>query len=238
MTGRFAFLRESAGAPLDLAVQIGVGLPIGTASAYTNVTPIAFAPRIGAGKTVASWLRVGGEIGFMVRGVPETLARAGAASAFTFALSATTKGSALRGELTFRGTAALDAPRFGGEVLAGGRYQVHRWIEVFLLAGPGLGQLPGNPAFRVLGGVSVQPPAPEAAPALRCDVLCAQPSATSDDHPVPGRGQHAAMVALHYMYYNFGQVHGSLGKLATPAMAAGVSDHVWSCDEIAGLIED
>lgn len=48
---------------------------------------------------------------------------------------------------------------------------------------------------------------------------------------------HAAMVALHYMYYNFGRVHSSLGKLTTPAMAAGVSNHVWTCDEIAALID-
>ena len=47
---------------------------------------------------------------------------------------------------------------------------------------------------------------------------------------------HAAMVSLHYMYYNFGRVHSSLGKLRTPAMAAGVADHVWSCEEIAALI--
>jgi IS1 family transposase/lambda repressor-like predicted transcriptional regulator len=48
---------------------------------------------------------------------------------------------------------------------------------------------------------------------------------------------HAAMVALHFMYYNFGRVHSSLPKLTTPAMAAGISDHVWTCDEIAGLVE-
>jgi IS1 family transposase len=48
---------------------------------------------------------------------------------------------------------------------------------------------------------------------------------------------HAAAVALHYMHYNFGRVHSSLGKLTTPAMKAGVSDHVWSCEEIAGLVE-
>jgi hypothetical protein len=48
---------------------------------------------------------------------------------------------------------------------------------------------------------------------------------------------HAAMVALHFLYYNFGRVHSSLGKLTTPAMAAGVSDHVWTCDEIAALID-
>ncbi len=48
---------------------------------------------------------------------------------------------------------------------------------------------------------------------------------------------HAAMVSLHFMYYNFGRVHSSLPKLTTPAIAAGVSDHVWTCDEIAALID-
>jgi len=43
--------------------------------------------------------------------------------------------------------------------------------------------------------------------------------------------QHA--VALHFMYYNFGRIHKSLR--ITPAMAAGVSDHVWSLEEIASL---
>ena len=48
---------------------------------------------------------------------------------------------------------------------------------------------------------------------------------------------HTAMVSLHFMYYNFGRVHKSLGKLRTTAMAAGVTDHVWTCDEIAALLD-
>jgi IS1 family transposase len=48
---------------------------------------------------------------------------------------------------------------------------------------------------------------------------------------------HAAAVGLHYMHYNFARPHSSLGKLTTPAMAAGISDHVWTCDEIAALID-
>jgi IS1 family transposase len=48
---------------------------------------------------------------------------------------------------------------------------------------------------------------------------------------------HAAMVSLHFLYYNFGRVHSSLGKLTTPAMAAGKSDHVWTCDEVADLLD-
>ena len=45
---------------------------------------------------------------------------------------------------------------------------------------------------------------------------------------------HAAMVALFFMYYNFARVHQSLR--VTPAMAAGVSDHVWDIEEIVALL--
>jgi IS1 family transposase len=44
-----------------------------------------------------------------------------------------------------------------------------------------------------------------------------------------------AAVALHFMHYNFARVHKTLGK--TPAMAAGVADHVWKPIEIARLLE-
>lgn len=44
---------------------------------------------------------------------------------------------------------------------------------------------------------------------------------------------HMHAISLHYMYYNFGRIHQSLR--VTPAMEAGVSDHVWSLEEIAGL---
>ena len=42
-------------------------------------------------------------------------------------------------------------------------------------------------------------------------------------------------VALHFMYYNFCRVHQTLR--VTPAMEAGVSDHVWSIGEIVGLLD-
>ena len=44
---------------------------------------------------------------------------------------------------------------------------------------------------------------------------------------------HAAMVAIHFLYYNFGRIHKMLR--ATPAMAAGLTDHVWSLEEIVLL---
>ena len=46
---------------------------------------------------------------------------------------------------------------------------------------------------------------------------------------------HAHSVALHYMHYNFVRIHKTLR--VTPAMAAGVSDHVWSISEVVELLD-
>jgi hypothetical protein len=48
----------------------------------------------------------------------------------------------------------------------------------------------------------------------------------------------AAAVSLHSMYYNFARPHLSLANPypRTPAMAAGVSDHVWKIEEIVALL--
>ncbi len=46
---------------------------------------------------------------------------------------------------------------------------------------------------------------------------------------------HEHMLALHYMFYNFGRIHQTLR--VTPAMEAGVADHVWSLDEIVALLD-
>jgi IS1 family transposase len=42
-------------------------------------------------------------------------------------------------------------------------------------------------------------------------------------------------VALHYMHYNFCRIHQTLR--VTPAMEAGVADHVWSLDEVIALLD-
>lgn len=47
---------------------------------------------------------------------------------------------------------------------------------------------------------------------------------------------HAASVAIWFMYYNFCRVHQTLR--VTPAMEAGISDHVWSIEEMCGLIPE
>ncbi len=46
---------------------------------------------------------------------------------------------------------------------------------------------------------------------------------------------HEHMIGLYYMFYNFGRVHQTLKT--TPAVAAGVADHVWTLEELVGLLE-
>jgi IS1 family transposase len=45
---------------------------------------------------------------------------------------------------------------------------------------------------------------------------------------------HAHSVALHFAYYNFCKTHQTLR--VTPAIEAGLSDHVWSLDDLVGLM--
>jgi len=44
---------------------------------------------------------------------------------------------------------------------------------------------------------------------------------------------HCCAVGLHYMFYNFARIHKTLR--VTPAMQAGIADHVWTLEEIAAL---
>jgi IS1 family transposase len=46
---------------------------------------------------------------------------------------------------------------------------------------------------------------------------------------------HAAAISLHMMYYNFARVHQT--SKTTPAVTAGVADHVWTVEEIVALLD-
>jgi IS1 family transposase len=52
---------------------------------------------------------------------------------------------------------------------------------------------------------------------------------------------HAHAVSLHFMFYNYCRPHTTLTKAAkgiktTPAMATGLTDHVWTAEEILGMM--
>src|SRR6266404_3718070 len=46
---------------------------------------------------------------------------------------------------------------------------------------------------------------------------------------------HCHMVAIYHAYYNFCRVHQTLR--VTPAMEAGIRDHVWSLEELVALLD-
>ncbi len=43
------------------------------------------------------------------------------------------------------------------------------------------------------------------------------------------------MVAIYHAYYNFCRVHQTLR--VTPAMEVGLADHVWTLEELVGVLE-
>lgn len=49
-------------------------------------------------------------------------------------------------------------------------------------------------------------------------------------------------VALHFMYYNFARPHKTLTPKAslgvTPAMAAGIENHIWNIEDIVRLVAE
>jgi IS1 family transposase len=51
---------------------------------------------------------------------------------------------------------------------------------------------------------------------------------------------HLYAIALHFMHYNYCRVHATLtkerGVRTTPAMAAGLADHVWGVEEVLALL--
>ena len=51
---------------------------------------------------------------------------------------------------------------------------------------------------------------------------------------------HQLAVALYFMHYNFARPHKTLANpyRTTPAMAAGVTDHIWMAEEIVSLVSN
>jgi len=47
---------------------------------------------------------------------------------------------------------------------------------------------------------------------------------------------HGHMVALYFMHYNFCRIHETLR--VTPAMEAGLTDHVWNIEELISLTQE
>jgi len=161
LAGRFAVLRQDEDKPLDLAVNVGFSLPLGSSEALTRDAGPGLAGRVGfgLGRTFGGLVRLGAELGVLLRAGATSNAPASGVvgSALTPGLAVSTAGYALRGEVAFRSVFPLTASPAGGELLFGLRYTFLQAFEVSALGGPGFGHAPGTPAFRAALGFAWAP---------------------------------------------------------------------------------
>lgn len=155
---RFGILRERAGSPLDVAVGLGLGVPLGSEGALTRDPTVTFIPSVGVGKTLGDVVRLGVDLGATVRGEQALSpsrpdARDVLGSQFDLGVGVSTLGEGLRGEASVRTSIPFTKAPTGTELMLGGRYPLGDF-EVYALAGPGFGRLPGTPTFRALLGVA------------------------------------------------------------------------------------
>jgi outer membrane protein OmpA-like peptidoglycan-associated protein len=155
---RLGLLAQAREAPVDLALELGTGLPVGSAEALSRDSLVRIEPKVMVGRRFG-WLRAGLEGGVLVRPavvlgdgtqVQDELGnevRLGAALATT--------GTGLRGELNARGTLPLSREGKTLELLAGLRLPLGETVEAYALGGPGFGDAPGTPTFRLLLGLAL-----------------------------------------------------------------------------------
>ncbi|MBL8920213.1 MAG: thrombospondin type 3 repeat-containing protein [Myxococcaceae bacterium] len=164
---RVAFLRQDRDKPLDLALTLGVLLPLGSSLALTKDPGLglAFVPRVSAGRSFGP-VRVGAAVGATVRGqavlspTSSSIAdEVGSQLDLGLTASTTRQLHVVRGEVGVRALVPFTRSNAAVEVLAGVRaaFLAEEQLEVFALAGPGLGGAPGTPAFRVLAGLAFTP---------------------------------------------------------------------------------
>ncbi|HEX8440639.1 Ig-like domain-containing protein [Archangium sp.] len=152
---RASSCQQRRGSMLDVSSRMGVQLPVGGAFSLARESGVGLMPQVSMGRKVNGWLRVGGEVGLVLR--PDATfdgSRLGR-STFEMALLAHTTGKGLRGEVSWRGTFSINSGRSGSEFLGGFRMPVTRKLEAFGVAGLGLGQSLGTPAFRAFMGMAM-----------------------------------------------------------------------------------
>ncbi|MHA7631517.1 OmpA family protein [Corallococcus sp. M7] len=152
LQGRLELLDE-ASAPVSLAAELMVGLPLGNKDSLQGSGGWDVTPRVSAGRTVGPVV-LGLEAGVRLRDRTAVGSNV-LGSELPWAATMATTGRKLRGELGLRSAVPLTDSPVPLELLAGGRYTLGSRMEVFALGGPGLGTAPGTPAFRVMAGLSV-----------------------------------------------------------------------------------
>ncbi|WP_246357347.1 OmpA family protein [Pyxidicoccus fallax] len=160
LQARAGLLSEAGDGPLDLGFHLGVALPLGSSEVLTRDQGFTFSPRLGAGKSLGGSWRLGADVGALVR--TKTYALSPATDPLRDELGVEMNGgvnltaglAGFKQELVVRGTLPVaDAPE-SLEVLLGLRAPMSGGTEVYAMGGPGFGETPGTPNFRLLAGIN------------------------------------------------------------------------------------
>jgi outer membrane protein OmpA-like peptidoglycan-associated protein len=155
LQARLGLMSRNYRQPVDLAADLGAGLPVGTLTALAGDAGPRFHARLVAGTTVG-WFQSSLEAGVLFRpaillDTAEAEAEQGASAEVRLAAALATTGKGLRGELGLRTTLS---PQVSLELLGGVRFPLLVGLDAFVMGGPGLGGAVGTPRFRVMAGVS------------------------------------------------------------------------------------
>jgi outer membrane protein OmpA-like peptidoglycan-associated protein len=174
---RVGLLAQDSQGGFDVAVGGDVGLNVGNEAAYTRDDGLRYLPRVMVGRRFGAFraaldaglmIRPGGRVTQVGSSVQDELGnelRIGAALVST--------GRRMRWELNVRGMVALSQQPSSVELMPGVRYLVNPSLEVFALAGVGVGKTPGTPLFRLLAGGSFGNVTPRRGPgesSVRCEL--------------------------------------------------------------------
>jgi outer membrane protein OmpA-like peptidoglycan-associated protein len=195
---RGAPLQQSRGAPLDLSIGLGVGLPLGSEAALTRDATVTAAPSLSAGRVLAwsdgrEFLRVGGGFTAMIRPARVLTMSSQIAdevgSYGSIGVGAAWLGLPVKPELSVRLDVPFTRSPVGAELMLGLRSPRVGPVEFYAIGGPGFGQQPGTPSFRVLAGAALAADlAPKPAPITLDPCLAASPPAECPDGDADGDG--------------------------------------------------
>ncbi len=156
---RYGWLSTARDSTLDLSTRLSLGLPIGSPAALGGAASggLSVEPEVSVDRAFGPMM-LSMDIGARLRGT-QTLDVRRFGNQFSAAASAMIATSPWRPEAILRMGVPLTANvPLGFEALLGARHDLGTpTLEAFALAGAGLGQLPGVPAYRGILGVAWRP---------------------------------------------------------------------------------
>ncbi|OJT22111.1 cell envelope biogenesis protein OmpA [Archangium sp. Cb G35] len=212
LQARLGLLSRRFEQPVDLSVDVGVGLPVGTGLALAGDAGARFHARLVVGTTLG-WLQPSLEAGVLFRPTiqlasTEQEVKPGASSEVRLGAALATTGKGLRGELGLRTTLTPQTSQVSMELLGGVRFPLLVGLDAFVLGGPGVGGSLGTPLFRVLAGVSFHSEPPPKLVFLD-EQLNQSFQITIDKPKPPPVDDQVRPVSTHDLYVTRGEPQGS-----------------------------